>query len=456
MHSKLVTSVRSFMSYVLNSEGLMNTAMARCSLVILVAAISIEACNDQTTGPANVKPAGAVAPVNGVAPSASLFGSDAKFAQIATQIPGFGGLFYDSTGTPTAYLVDMTSAQTAQSVLLPLLADAKRAIVFRHGTYNFLELSNWKEALSPKVLAIPGVVFLDADEARNRVRIGVATLDAESKVTQLAALLGVPKEALIIETMSPASISTITVRDLNTPRAGGFQINWGTSAQYLCTIGPNAYFAGDTTKAYGVVNSHCTNVQGQIDGTNYYQPLQSTPFSFIGTEMADPIYWVGGQCPSGQRCRTSDAALFKYAVANPPIYQVGYIARTTSSDGSIFMNTSTPRFKITKTGNWPWTGLLVFKVGRTTGWTVGLVTSTCVDTPQYENGRPTGITMLCSDYVFSPSNPGDSGSPVFTLDSSNNATLEGILWGNDGNGDFIMSPVQNIKNELGNLVFNAP
>jgi hypothetical protein len=200
-----------------------------------------------------------------------------------------------------------------------------------------------------------------------------------------------------------------------------------------------------------------SNVQGQIDGTNYYQPLQTEAFSFIGTEMADPIYWVGGQCPSGQRCRTADAALFRYATASPPIYQVGYIARTTGSDGSIFMNTSNPRFKITQTGTFPFTGLILNKVGRTTGWTRGTTARTCVDSQQSDEFGPTGITILCSDFVNAPVNGGDSGSPVFTWNAtSQTATLEGILWGQSGTGTFIMSPIQNVKNELGNLIFNAP
>lgn len=389
----------------------------------------------------------------------SLINSDASFAQLATKIPGFGGLFYDTAGNAIAYLVDLSQATTARSTLTSVLGNPEQQITFRHGRYDFLQLSGWKSSLRSRVLAIPGVVFLDADEADNRVRIGVATSGVTAKVLQLATSVGVPDSALQVDVMPPAVAYSITLRDLNTPRAGGFQINWGSGYQFLCTIGPNAHFSGDTTTGYAVVNSHCTNIQGQVDGTTYYQPLQSVPFSFIGTEMEDPSYWTGGQCPAGQRCRTSDAALFKYVTANPPIFQVGYIARTTFWDrnlGSIVMDTVHPRTKVTQTGNWPYTGQWLHKVGRTTGWTYGPVTSTCVDTPEYENGQPTGITILCSDFVQAGSGPGDSGSPVFERDSSGNAALEGILWGGDNNGHFVMSPIQNIKNELGNLLFNAP
>ncbi|MGH7646598.1 MAG: hypothetical protein ACREND_00660 [Gemmatimonadaceae bacterium] len=426
-----------------------------CIVAALLA--SAQACGDQ-----GLEPKRSDRPV--VASSAavahdSVLGSDAKFAQLAATIRGFGGLFYDSAGNAFAYLVDMAQASTAQSALKSVVANPQRPITFLHGSYDFLQLSGWKTSLRARVLAIPGVVFLDADEADNRVRVGVVAADVGTKVRQLSATLGVPDAALTVDVMAPAAAYSITLQDLNTPRAGGFQINWGSSYQFLCTIGPNGYLSGDTTTGYAVVNSHCTNIQGQVDGTTYYQPQHSVPFSFIGTEVEDPSYTTGGTCPAGQRCRTSDAALFKYVTAHPAIFQVGYIARTTFWDrnlGSIVMDTVNPRTKITQTGNWPYTGQWLHKVGRTTGWTYGPVTSTCVDTPEYENGQPTGITILCNDYVQAGAGAGDSGSPVFERDASGNAALEGILWGGDGAGHFIMSPIESVKNELGNLSFNAP
>jgi hypothetical protein len=45
---------------------------------------------------------------------------------------------------------------------------------------------------------------------------------------------------------------------------------------------------------------------------------------------------------------------------------------------------------------------------------------------------------------------GDSGSPVFALAGSHDATLAGILWGG-GDNVFVFSPLANIERELGPL-----
>jgi hypothetical protein len=94
----------------------------------------------------------------------------------------------------------------------------------------------------------------------------------------------------------------------------------------------------------------------------------------------------------------------------------------------------------------------VQKVGRTTGWTSGNVTNTCVTV----NVSGSNIQLLCQTLVQRAGTQivagGDSGSPVFT--GSSNATLIGILWGGNSSGDlFVFSPLKSIQDELGS--FNA-
>src|SRR5207249_2023715 len=58
-----------------------------------------------------------------------------------------------------------------------------------------------------------------------------------------------------------------------------------------------------------VVNSHCTDVQGQVTGTQHYQPSVANG-NLIGTEIADPA-WDPMKCPlglTGHLCRYSDTA----------------------------------------------------------------------------------------------------------------------------------------------------
>ena len=91
------------------------------------------------------------------------------------------------------------------------------------------------------------------------------------------------------------------------------------------------------------------------------------------------------------------------------------------------------------------------KVGRTTGWTQGLVTRTCVNT----GVSASNIVLLCQDFVENTVPivaGGDSGSPVFRVNNSGRATLLGNLWGGNSSGTlFVYSPIANIEHELGPL-----
>jgi hypothetical protein len=84
-------------------------------------------------------------------------------------------------------------------------------------------------------------------------------------------------------------------------------------------------------------------------------------------------------------------------------------------------------------------------------WTQGTVTRTCVNT----GVSGSNIVLLCQDFVENTVQivaGGDSGSPVFRVSGSNNATLLGNLWGGNSSGTlFVYSPIANIERELGAL-----
>jgi hypothetical protein len=93
----------------------------------------------------------------------------------------------------------------------------------------------------------------------------------------------------------------------------------------------------------------------------------------------------------------------------------------------------------------------VEKVGRTTGWTQGKVSGTCVDT----GVQGSTIVLLCQTFVTGSGvivQGGDSGSPVFAITSGNEVKLLGGLWGGNQSGtQFVYSPIANIEAELGAL-----
>jgi hypothetical protein len=284
---------------------------------------------------------------------------------------------------------------------------------------------------SVEVLARPGAVFVDADESANRVLIGVER-GAVGMARAAAARLGIPAEAVVVRETEPIRFAA-TLRDRVRPVVGALQINF---PGFLCTLGFNAVRSGQNSF---ITNSHCTGTQGGVEGTPYWQPSQSVDGVQIGTEVDDPQYFRRNGCPNGRRCRFSDAARVRYATGIQ--FTLGTIAKTTGpNNNSVTINGS---FSITGEGSAS-VGQTVSKVGRTTGWTQGQVTNTCVNT----GVQGSNIVQLCQTFVTAGVGSGDSGSPVFSGTSS--VTLVGILWGGSGN-QFVYSPITNIEQELGAL-----
>ena len=293
-------------------------------------------------------------------------------------------------------------------------------------------------AAAPEVLAVPGAVYVDHDEATNRLVLGVENAGATRGVLNALSRIGVPASAVQVRVTEPIH-PMATLRDRFRPTLGGLQIHFG---QYVCTLGFNvSHSAGRSF----ITNSHCTNRQGGTEGTQYYQPLSSTDPTVIATEAADPKYFRGGQCPRGRKCRYSDASRALYGSSTAS--DQGAIAKTTGpNSGSV---TVSGAFSITSQDNSTTTvpiGTVVNKVGRTTGWTQGQITNTCVHT----NVSGTNITQLCQTFVSAGVGGGDSGSPVFRITSGDNVTLVGILWGGSSTGNsFVFSPLKQIRDELG-------
>ena len=319
----------------------------------------------------------------------------------------------------------------------------------RRGDYEFARLVAWKRALRPALLGRPGVVFLDADEAANRVVVGIARgADREALAARLA-VVGVPRAAVVFRearpfraVAGPASdekrkpVITATLRDGFRPVPAGVQIGGG------CTLGFNAWL-GDT---FGfVLNSHCTGARDVVEGTRFYQ---GDPDDLIATEIADPPTFTTAPCAAGRKCRYSDSAFARYDVPRAGGFR--QLARPSSRGeltGSITLNPAGSRFQIAGTAP-ALVGQVVNKIGRTTGWTFGTVLGTCVDIDVFGDEH----TMLCQTVAGGGATYGDSGSPVFLWTRGKSVRLTGLLWGVDESGDgFAFSPFQSIQRELGEL-----
>lgn len=418
--------------------------LARTSRAAIAAAILLGACtpDQEPTSPTGNSPDLARAPQS----QGSELPSAAEFDR---QVPGFGGFYLGRDGSPTVYLTRGASRAPAERVLAGYLAAKGLSVAAMHvleAQYGWKQLERWQAAATVEGLAISGAVFVDNDETLNRIRIGVENMGAAGQVRAAVTRTGIPDAALVVERVDPI-IQVATLQNaVDRPVRAGVQINF---PGYLCSVGFNA--TSGTQKSF-VTASHCTNTQGGVEGTPYWQPLESVDGTQIATEVADPVYpkGVGTGCPRSRLCRYSDAS--RAAYINGANQALGLIAQTSgANNGSL---TITGSFSITSddcgtTGGCLAVGSTVNKVGRTTGWTAGSITNTCVNT----GVQGSRIVQLCQTFVSAGVGGGDSGSDVFQITGGNNVKLAGVLWGGNGAGtQFVFSPFGNVTRELGALI----
>jgi hypothetical protein len=420
------------------------------SCVVAVTLVALAACSDAPRptdpGPSVTVPTPNVALTDTAGLSAQ--GLDVDVATAARAVPGFGGFFVDR-GVPTVWLTDANQRPQAQRALEPLARAHGidlSTLAVRRADYDIGRLGGWFAKLSPEVLALPGVVYTDLDESTNRLVVAVEPGVTSMGVLGAAARLGVPAAAVTFKQVG-AIHPLVTLRDRIRPVRGGLQLS--IAGLGTCTLGFNAFHGSERSF---ITNSHCTNQQGGVDGTNFSQNIGAGSTNIIGTEVEDPFYFpypIYSACPAGRVCRMSDAARANYKASVGSL--LGRIARTTGPNNGSLTIGNPSSFTITSeaTGSSFVVGTPANKVGRTTGWTIGVVTGSCV----HSNQAFSNITKLCQTYVAAKSGPGDSGSPVFQLLSGGtNVRLLGILWGGPSDGSyFVFSPMKNIEQDLGAL-----
>lgn len=387
-------------------------------------------------------------------------------AEVARAVPGFGGYFLDASGAPTVYLTDPGRRADAEQALAGFLADrgfTAADLRVRQGAYGYAQLESWYRQARPNVFGVAGVILGDVDEANNRVRFGVADATAATAVQSAVAQLGIPTDAVVIQQRAP--IRTVaTLRDDVSPLQGGLQINFlnvggVVGVSLVCTLGFNAVIDGVSSF---ITNSHCSQVEGgEETPTDYYQPLQDTdgdrmvnPENLIAVEADDPHWFISLDCPLSPafQCRWSDASRAAYVPTAAAEARLGRIARTVRPSTSLtdVELTIDGFFTIKREQARGVVGEVANKVGRTTGWTFGTTTETCVDVI----ALGTTHIRLCQEFVAAVVDGGDSGSPVFRRNGGSNVTLLGVLWGgstDDANPEFVYSPMFGIERELGAL-----
>ncbi len=395
---------------------------------------------------------------------------DQQLVNVTEMVPEFGGMFYDDNGDLNVYLTNPKAKAAAQAALKKVFGrgvDNSRSSRSKHfkgkprlkagdfrvlkARYTVKQLSKWKKS-SGNVFLLKEAVFLDLDEASNRLTVGISNMKLKQSVEDILVSEAVPLSAVKIVEAKPVVGMTHSLRSRHRPTKGGIQIQFtNNGGKSTCTLGFNAY-------RYGVrgflTNSHCTDTRGGTEGTLFYQ----NDTELVGYEYVDPNYYTSfwyWECPWFKRCRYSDAAFVRYY--GGVTSNLGRVARTTGwNNMSLTINSTSPEMTVIAERQTNIVGSYLDKVGRTTGWTYGRVTATCSD----YNVSNSNVHMKCQDTVFRTgtklAGPGDSGSPVFVWHGST-VTLAGIMWGgssdypdNTGN-TFILSPMRFIEDEIGAL-----
>ncbi|HET8622564.1 MAG TPA: hypothetical protein VFM14_03300, partial [Gemmatimonadales bacterium] len=354
---------------------------------VLLAAVG---CSD-TSGPVDPAPPpdnAALGPATAQQPAVDPVG-------LARGVRGFGGFFLDQEGRPTVYLTDPAEADAAANALAPYLAarGLDRSLVqVRRADFDYARLESWFDDVSPEALTLPGAVFTDLDEASNRIRVGLAKGAGAAELHRALAALHVPAEAVVVQETAPIR-QLATLQERVRPVQGGLMIDFILGA---CTLGFNAVRAGLLSV---ITASHCTWVQGGVEGTIWYQHtwLDLTgAVNEIGNEVDDPVYFAGRKgrrgngCPANRVCRRSDSARGAYTIAAGDV-ALGKIARTSGENTGL--TDIVGSFQITAeypSESFP-IGSTVHKVGMTTGWTSAAVSATCANV----NIDGTSITQLC-------------------------------------------------------------
>ena len=376
--------------------------------------------------------------------------------RLANEIPGFGGIFFNSSHELVAYVKDTTTGGTmAASAIAALRAHLSsdgfgvplrirpRTVKTLRADYDWQTLSTYRDFISDSLMGRAGVVIVAIDVAINRVSVTVASTNPTgvSDLTQALNRRHIPPAAInIIRGSAPrhAVASTPSVASYRrfTPTfstlqddepdslMGGIRIGVPADGGGKCTIGAVVDSAG-TTKLLSA--SHCSRIMWNLGGDS----VTTFQGDLIGHETTDLGSSVS--CDGFHFCihhRGSDDALWSmdatYGAAHA---RLGVIARTTSRDSSgltgtihTSLNSSNPFLYVydTLSSSNLFVGEEVDKIGERSGWQKGQIFKVCAD--YWEDSSD---EFYCATEVYALIMFGDSGGPVFIWDGMDGAVMAG-------------------------------
>jgi hypothetical protein len=408
---------------------------------------------------------------------------DFAFLRLNMAIPSFAGMYWEK-GVLKVHLRDVSDAEAARPHILKFLRDnyytdkendpPKIEFLPAKTPFTWFDIYHFKEALRD-VFTIHDTVFLDADESCGCVTVGISSERARPLVENFVKLAQVPADGVRIQYAAPVT-PWQNVTGQFRPMVGGIQIKnddgpfafLGAGIGDTCTmtiVGTRFGIAGIITA------SHCTRVQGGVEATSFYQNGKNLfGVDYVAHESADPV-WIAGTpgCPAGSLCRSSDSAFAVVdignqnaalaSIARPDTLCLSPAIPASSTPCSLNLPSLTSMLTVTSTAGPPMMGATVTKVGRSTGWTGGPVTSTCVTVTSLPP-----FSLLCATFATVGGTFGDSGAPVFTIPAgagatATTATLVGLTVGGSStptSSTMFFSPIGAVVSDLSPLALFPP
>lgn len=127
---------------------------------------------------------------------------DDLLLRVERAAPAFGGMYVERDGRLAIYLTDSSQLPAARAAIAAVFGAATipaagvRAVA---GQFTLSQLAGWTKRAT-RVMQLPGVVFVDLDEARNRVAIGVDGKSRTEAVHKMLTTLEIPRTAVVVET----------------------------------------------------------------------------------------------------------------------------------------------------------------------------------------------------------------------------------------------------------------
>jgi hypothetical protein len=285
------------------------------------------------------------------------------------------------------------------------------AVDVRQGEYAFSDLLSWNRVLLGDLLNIDGFLSIDADERINRVRITVDGGPAADAVAGVVQATGIPSRAVQIETGT--RMHALQTNLFSRVRPTGSSMEIENAAQARCTLGWNV--TSSLSENGFLTAGHCSRhaTGGGMTGETMYQANVTANDNAGAVLLNFPWNRACSDPDTGQpysgRCTLADAMFVQSSVGAKRVGRTTLLAvnnaRGTRNFGGWYNNIGGIGFALV--------GLNADKVGRTSGWTRGMIAGSCV-THRVQDSPTTEYLITCAYRITGAGvGEGDSGGPVF-------------------------------------------